>query len=717
MPVTPSGQGGRAGTRHARRLARRFAVVAALLSLLLYWWHPTLLERIDTRARDVVFQLRQAPPPSPLVAVVAVDEASVKRYGRWPWSRELQARLIERLKSLGAAVIGLDIVYSSPSTPAADQALAKALAAPGAPVIGGYFFRDVQSVAPAPAALAVLRRHRIGAVLASHPGARAAAVPDYPHVEISEVGLARRFAGLGFFNYIPDADGLVRAAPVVLRYHGDYYPSLPLAALAELSGQPAVLNVDDDGVSGLRLGPLALPVDRLGRLELNFYDHKRPVPLLSAASVLDGKIDRKAIAGKLIFVGVTEVGIADVRPTPIDDSFPGVAVHATVASNVIQGRFLSRDRDAVLFDVAMMGLLPLLMVWAISHLRRPWAMAAIYLATLGFVWGAFYYALAAAALVVSLVYPLIGVTLGYLVFQTYHQLVSERQGRFLRQAFSTYVSPALVNRLIRDPDTLSLAGEKRPISVLFSDIRGFTSISEAMSPEQLVALLQHYLGPMTDAVMEENGTLDKYIGDAVMAIFNAPLDVAEHPRHAGRCALRMLERLDDLNRGFREEYGVSLRIGIGIHTGEAIVGNMGSSKRFDYTAMGDTVNLASRLEGRTKAYGVEIVISGDTAAQLGEGFLLRRLDRIRVKGKSRPVEIFQLCRDQRPATRALAERFEAALEHYFAGRFSKALAEFLALAGEYPGDAPSRLYVERCEQHINEPPVGEWDGVFTAQEK
>ena len=694
-----------------------FAIAAAVFSLLVYWYRPALLERMDLLSRDLVFKLREAPPPPADVVVVAVDEKSIKRYGRWPWPRKLQARLIAALKREGAAVIALDIIYLQPQDAAQDQALAQALAAPGAPVIGGYFFRGEPITLGPDAAVGYLKQSRIGIVWET-PDARRELVHAFPFVESNQPDLAQLFGGLGFFNYIPDLDGLIRNAPLVLGYDGDFYPSLPLAALARYLKAPIKLRLSVDGAEEILLGSHRIPLDGPGRLAVNFYNGARRISFLSAGDVLDGALAPDVFRSRLVFVGITELGIADVRPTPIDPSFPGIGVHATVAGNILQGFYLHQDSRTVLVDTVLMALIPFLMVALMSRLARVAWMIAAFVVTLAGVWLLFYEIVTTTGLLISLTYPVIAASIGYFTFQTYHVLVTQRQSRYLRHAFSTYVAPALVERLIRNPEALALTGEKRIISVLFSDIRGFTTLSESLSAEVLVPVLNRYLGPMTDIVMSESGTLDKYIGDAVMALYNAPLDVPDHAARAARSAIRMLQALEGLNEGFMRDLGRRLDIGVGIHTGEAVVGNMGSSVRFDYTAIGDTVNLASRLEGQTKVYGVSIILSEETCNAFGVEFRVRKLDRLRVKGKQKPVAIYQLLTEPDDAQiRNLVKHFEAGLERYFAGAFDEALAIFQGLLTGYPQDKPSRVFADRCREFLQRPPGPNWDGIYLATEK
>jgi adenylate cyclase len=313
----------------------------------------------------------------------------------------------------------------------------------------------------------------------------------------------------------------------------------------------------------------------------------------------------------------------------------------------------------------------------------------------------------------TLIYPFAGIALTYLGGEAWRNLVVERKGRHLKKAFSSYVSPDLVKQIEKNPDKLVLGGEQRELSILFSDIRGFTTVSESLTPPELVKLLNEYLSPMTRIVLEERGTLDKFIGDAVMALFNAPLDVPEHATHACATAVRMMEELKLLNTGFAERGMNTLDIGVGINTGPAVVGNMGADIRFDYTAIGDSVNLASRLEGLNKYYGTHILVSEDTRKQVSDGrFTFREVDRVKVKGKHLPIVMYELM----ISSFELLPRFEAALEMYRSQDFTGAKAVFDEMTSGF-NDGPSRLYAGRCYEYLTSPPPEDWDGVYVAKDK
>jgi adenylate cyclase len=331
-------------------------------------------------------------------------------------------------------------------------------------------------------------------------------------------------------------------------------------------------------------------------------------------------------------------------------------------------------------------------------------------------WYVFYVLLSKVGLLVSLAYPFFSVAIGFLIFQSWYVLMFRHDIHLLERAFASYVSPELVKRIITDPNILCLEGERRLITIMFTDIRGFTPLAESLPPEQLVRLLNRYMDTMTEIVLREQGMLAKYIGDGIMAIYNAPLDVAKHAERAAYTALLMLRALHDLNFDFIVQYGVKLRIGIGIHTGEAHVGNMGSTRRFDYTAIGDAVNLAQGLEQSTKLYGVPIVISDTTRKALGNECLCRRLDRVCIKGRTHPVEVYQLMEllidlDDHKDRQELVRDYEAALSSYFSGRFQEALGAFVDILHRWPEDGPSRVLAVRCQNFIKQPPP-QWEGVF-----
>jgi len=379
----------------------------------------------------------------------------------------------------------------------------------------------------------------------------------------------------------------------------------------------------------------------------------------------------------------------------------------------MENRFIIKDGRSAAFEMFTILALPLILAFILSLVPGTLAGLGVF-ASLTAVFIGFNYLLFSRFMIdTTLFYPLLSLSLSQLGSEAYRNLIVEKKGRSLKKAFSSYVSPDLVRQIEKDPDKLVLGGEQREITILFSDIRGFTTLSEGLSPQELVRLLNEYLNPMTRIVLDEKGTLDKFIGDAVMAIYNAPLDLIDHPSAACRSAVRMLETLRELNRGFSAKGMNTIDIGIGINTGPAVVGNMGADIRFDYTAIGDSVNLASRLEGLNKYYGTHILVSEDARKSVNdERFSFREVDRVRVKGKRLPVVIYELMTDKP----WILNDFEGGLKLYRGREFDKAEKIFGRLAEHYD-DETSRLYLERCREYLAVPPPDEWDGVYTAKTK
>lgn len=692
-------------------------LAAALLSLLIYSRRIDFFHTIDLKLKDVRFRTRGNMVPDSRVVIIAIDARSINELGRWPWDRKIIAQLLDRLKEYGAKTVALDIVFSEPSNAESDSALAGSFRR-NQNVIGGYFFRQEEGK---PAALDLLQRSKMDDVI-SGSGVQGIPVPAFPKVEMNIPAISAAAGGTGFFNVVPDRDGIVRVAELVAMYGGNVYPSLPLAALRHYLGNGITMAVEQYGVDRLVIGNRNIPVDESGRATINYYGRQGTFRTIPAVDIIKQRTEAGALKGAIAFVGATEIGIADVRATPMDPVLPGIEVHATVASNVLQEHFLIRNGWVIALEILLILTFPLLLAIVLAMARRTITALVSFLAIMGIYFCINYFLFSHYFLNIGIVFPVVSISLTYLGSEAYRNLVEERQGRFLKKAFSSYVSAELVGQIIKNPDMLKLGGEKREITVLFSDIRGFTTLSEKLAPESLVTILNQYLGPMTNIILTHGGTLDKYIGDAIMALFNAPFTVESHSAYACLTAVEMMDRLKEVNAGFREKGLPEIDIGIGINTGDVIVGNMGTDVRFDYTAIGDAVNLASRLEGMTKIYRAHIIVSEFTerhflgVSQGSEEYSkigFRELDLIKVKGKNKPVTIYELSLNM---NRALAERFGQALQLYREQRFREALDSFAALDDEYQ-DRPSAVFMERCRELINEPPGSNWDGVYVAKTK
>ncbi|MBI5048805.1 MAG: adenylate/guanylate cyclase domain-containing protein [Deltaproteobacteria bacterium] len=691
-------------------------IFASVFALVIYKIKPPFINGIDQIASDARFKARGKVSPVTEVAIVAIDEKSVNELGRWPWSRATMAKLVKGLEP--AKVVAFDIVFSEPETKERDRSLGDAVKKAGN-IVMGYFLREEANKAPDPEAMNQLDRSKIKLVKMIEE-VDSIPVPELPGIETNIPAVGKGAIGFGLFNIFPDEnDGVIRKSQLVFLYEGELYPSLALESLKHYLKGDIVLNIASYGVDSLFINDKRLPVDEYGRFSLNFYGSGGTFPTYSAVDIIKGELPKEAIEGKIIFIGATEKGIYDLRVTPLDPIYPGVEVHATVAGNVLEGRFLTYDNRVIALDIFLMIFLPIGLCLALTWVHRTFISLAIFLSFLSFHILTNFYLFSSYNIIPSAVYPFLSLFLAYLLAEAYRNIVVESKGRYLKKAFALMVSPELVSEILKDPDRLKLGGEKREITTLFSDIRGFTTLSEKLSPEELVAILNEYLSPMTNIVLEEGGTLNKYIGDAIMVLCNAPLDLSDHPKKGCIIALRWVKELEKLNQEWKEKGHPPLGIGVGVNTGDAVIGNMGGDLRFEYTAIGDTVNLASRLEGMNKVYGTVIIATESTQKLVQNDFLFRELDMVRVKGKEKPVAIYELM-DVLPGDAVkveIAVSFSQALSLYKSRRFEEAKAGFDAILHKFPKDGPANLYVQRCEDYLKAPPSPDWDGVYVAKTK
>lgn len=688
--------------------------------------------------------------PSIPVVIAAIDEKALDRFGQWPWSRITLARIADRLTELGAAAIAFDVIFAEPdrTSPAAiaaalpddaqyDGARAQLAALPipdaefaaalsRAPSVLAFAYSDDPQLKDRPPIDYDYSVTMIGppeakpAVLAQVRGGAYAALP-LPMLMKATRGLGEIQAGE------PDPDGVVRRIPMVVRVDDELFNTFAGDTLrVGVGGQTTQVKVTADGfIDRLRIGEAILPVNERG--ELLLYDTGlEPRRRISLADIFDAGFDPGRIAGRLVLVGATAIGFQDIRTTPITPYMPGVEVHAQTLEQILGGRYLSRPYNAdeiELYFLAGFGLVLLFFLYRRSAVAGTVILAAAVSAAIGLSWWQFaergylfdpiYPALAAAAMFGS------GTLVNY--------LRTEREKRIVRNAFAQYLSPVLVDRVSDHPEQLKLGGELREVTLMFCDIRGFTRISEALGPQALTRLMNAFLTPMTRIIQDHEGTIDKYIGDCIMAFWNAPVDVANHAAKAILAALDMRAGLEHLNATMAaaatdRDPAVEIRIGIGLNSGTGCVGNMGSEQRFNYTVLGDAVNIASRLEALSPAYGIDLVI-GEETAESAPGLALLELDRVRVKGKILPVRIFTCAGDRAvaatPEFRKLTGAQARMLAHYRAKEWDQAeaaLAECRALAPAFLNDLYD-LYGKRIAEYRRSPPAADWDGVYEAKTK
>ena len=696
------------------RLLERLSVTTLCLAIALVFaglrlLTPRPLEILELKALDLRFALRGARAPTGDVVIVGIDEPSLTRYGRWPWPRSRVAELTQKLAELGTKTIAFDAVFDLPDAPN-DAAFAEAMRSSGRVVLGEFFdFGDAADGGQVDFPEISIRDRGGGtAQLREAKGIRG---------PTPELGAAA--VDVGHVNFVPDLDQGFRRVPLAIRMGDRVAPALSIAALRHyLGGAGGILTTGGSGPTELAIGDHVIPIDASGDLRIDFLGPTGTVPTVSARDVLEGRAERKDLEGKLALIAPTAVGF-DSRPTPFSGSAPGVEIHASVIDNLIRGRGLVRPAWLVPVEAGItlvFGLAAgLLIQWrtfggAVGVL----GLYVVYLAVTQI-------AFADRGLVASVVYPYGAVITATLVGVVQQYLGEARKRQYIRRAFQHYLDPEVVEQLAREPHRLALGGERRELSILFTDIRGFSTISEQIPPEDLGELLTEHLGAQTDIVIKHRGLLDKYIGDAVMAFWGAPAQVPDHARRACLAALEILAKLAELRARWRARDWPEINIGVGIATGDAIVGNFGSSQRFNYTVLSDDVNLASRLEGLNKLYGTRILVSERTRAAIGEDFICREIDRVRPKGKTQPVIVYELLclRSDDPEGRAarLSAAFAKAFVAYRARRFGDAVAAVEAMLDQSPGDAAIEKFVKRCRLLMTDPPGPDWDGIYDAQTK
>ncbi len=715
----------------------RIAVLLGAMFSLLRFHGCSYLDLLDLRAGDYRLVQRGARPGTSDVVIVAVDDPSLEQFGRWPWSRALMAQLVDRLTNAGAAVIGFDIVQSEPASDrrvdalrerltnvddrtwdtlrraldqgAADDArLTDAVQASGRVVLGYFFDLERDAGKDNTARLPTYN------IVQNSPDRRGETHVPQAHMmqgNLPELTAAAR--AVGYFNFIPDIDGSYRRAPLGIRFEDQIALPLSLAMLQTYRPQiPLAIRFAENGVESLRFGTESIPVAQDGELLINYCGPRYTFRHLSAADILTGHSDPELVRNKLVLVGVTATAVADIRVTPVDGKFPGVEIHANVLDNVLRHDFILRPWWTVVVEIAAI-LLSTMSLGVFLHYARGILGAIVAVVVLGGYLVVSQQVFVLYGLPLTVVYPLLAVSLTYGGISLQHYMVEEREKRKIRDAFGLYLSPSLARLVSERPETLALGGDKRDLTVLFSDIRGFTTISEQLDAEMLVELLNHFLGEMTDVIFANDGMLDKYIGDAIMAVWGAPLPQTDHAARACRAALQMVARLQTLEEKWVQRGWPVLHIGVGLNSGPMVVGNMGSARRLSYTVIGDNVNLGSRLEGLTKMYGSQIIASEATVQAAGDTVVARELDLVRVKGKRLPVRIFEIVApgDERPAWTPLLERFTAGLTAYRGRRWDEAIAAFESVAELRANDGPAQLYIQRCRDMQITPPPATWDGV------
>ncbi|MEA2100268.1 MAG: CHASE2 domain-containing protein [Campylobacterota bacterium] len=655
-----------------------FTIIPILaIGLLLQIYSVEPFESFSLRFNDINFELQKKEPNKDIV-FVAVDEPSVNQYGRWPWDREILAKGIDKL--VEADVVLMDMIFSEP-TGEADYILGESLSGLNNSVCG-FFLRHNATQKITDDELEVLSDSSLDLLQSQFGEDSRKVFPSADDAEINILPIMESCSLSGTFSTIRASDDKIRSYPIAMHYGDDLYPSLAIQGL-RLKFNKDIKRIDD---THLKIDELTIDLNDKALVRLNFY-HKKQYKVVSFLDVVTGVIKPEYFKDKIVILGITEVGAGDIVSTPIG-SIPGPLLHYTFISNLLQNHLIVESKYITSILIIIMVLLPLILIFVIKKIvYRVILNILLYLLLYGYI----RYIFVADMIYIDLFYPLISLVFSMVVIEAVAFNIQEEKGKFMKDTFSSYLSGDLLNQLIANPDSLKLGGEKKELSILFSDIRGFTTISESMSPEKLIKILNRYFTPMTDSVLENGGMLDKYIGDAVMAFFNAPVDVVEHANASCTCALSMIEKLDKLNVELVAEGVLPIKIGIGINTAEVIVGNIGSDSKKEYTVIGDGVNLASRVEGLTKNYTVQILITEFTVAKLTKEFIYREIEPVKVKGKDEAVLLYELMSNT-AESKKLKALYDEALKIYKNGEFEEAEKLFTNLVQKYD-DNPSKYFL------------------------
>lgn len=769
-----------------------FGMLTTVLAAWLYVQQPGFLRDLNLKVYDTLLRATAGTVTTKVPVVVDLDEASLARFGQWPWPRYRVALLLAKVREAGALAVGLDIVFPEPdrtSPKVLKEALRRDLQVDvafagmpdalmdndlifgdvvgGGPFVLGYYFHFDRTLDEVRGAASECALHPVSLVEKRHKGAPPASefLVSAPAVVCNIPEISEKAHMSGFFNTEPDPDGIYRKTPLFVRHKDKLYPNLALATLMAATGQrQALVNVGTQGIESVRIGQIEVPVDPRGQIYTKYRGPRGAFRYVPAWRVLEGKITEGELDGKIVFLGTSAAGLLDLRATPFDPILPGVEVHATVVDNILAQDFIQRPVWAWGLEFVLLLVAGALTTVLLTWVGAVWSVLPL-AASAGGMWYGAYWSMQAKGFFLSPLYPLIMLAVNFTVLTLLKYWREEGQKKYLHATFQSYLSPELIDEMFRSKANPTLGGEARVITAFFSDVQSFSTFSEKLTATQLVELLNEYLTAMTDILLADRGTLDKYEGDAVVAFFGAPMDVPDHGYRACRVAVAMQHRLGELRGKWRAERQApgepernvkgyppeiwapgdkwprivhEMRVRIGLNSGEIVVGNMGSTMRMNYTMMGDAVNLAARLESGAKQYGVYTLVSEATLDQpawdeqgapckVRDLVEARFIDNIAVVGKSEPVRVYEVVALRgglAEGQRELLREFDAAMEHYLAMRWDAARegfarADTLELVPQAKV-TPSRAFMARCELFKANPPVGPgetWDGVFRLTSK
>lgn len=609
-----------------------------------------LLENI---IKDSMFVVRGDAPKDDRVAIIDIDEKSLKHLGQWPWSRNILAQVIENLTNAQVAAIGMDVLFaeediSSPnkvlekldlnistSLPDFDQIFANSIQ--NSPTVTGFIFsmKD-DGVKPD-------KDPRTKAVIIERNRPKESFLPTAYRPILNTKKIEKSSYSSGFLNNVPGFDGVVRSVPSVISYDGVLYPSLSMEILRLVFGaKRIVVQYQENGVEHIVLGDVKIPTDIYGHIRVNFTGYTPSYPYISASDIYNNTFKKEQVEGKIVLLGTSSAGLYDLRSSPFDIILPGVEVHAHLIDNVLNSNFISKPQWSLAVDYASILVFGLIAFLTLLVHRVFISIVAAFF-SLGLILSLHYFFMFKMGIIFNSVMLIIEIIVIYFLGIVINYIFEYRQKEMIKTKFANKVSREVMEDIVNSAETLTLKGDMKEISIFFSDIRGFTTISESMeSPHKLIEFLNSYMTPMTDIIIKNKGTVDKFIGDAIMAYWNAPRKLENHADFALKSAIEQIKALKDLNVSLKEKNYPTIDIGIGLNTGECVVGEMGSVGRSDYTCIGDSVNLASRLEGLNKKYKTNIILSEFLLNKLSnpQAYKIKELGSEKVKGKNESVKIY-----------------------------------------------------------------------------
>jgi adenylate cyclase len=724
-------------SHHVRFSWRTFLFGIVLLGLI-FAFHDRFhgaFERLDLDAYDLRINTMTPRPSSGVIVIAAVDDKSISELGQWPWPRQVLGKLVNALTDYKVKVTGFDAIFSEPDKsdvarsaiseklaqlgltgdsirdvlgPSNDEAFAKAMKAQGNVVLGYEFQSHLFQRHAAEKTLGFLNHIR-------PPGPLGYGIVRKAPGKVMDMIMAEAYQppftlledaahSTAYFDVDADADGVIRTDMTVIRFDGRYCAPLFLAITdAYADGATMMLGLGPNGVTGVSVAGVQIPVDDDGRMLVNFRRGPNPFPHYSISDIINHKIAPEKLAGRIVLVGATAHGLGDRGVTPVDGDMPRVEIHANAIDNVIQGDFVRRSYEATeiaFFAALLMGIAMSLGVAWLSAMSS----AAVGVILLVGYYGYAQHRLLGDGLVIGIVFPMFTAFVIYMFLAGYRYITEGREKRYLRTAFEHYLNPDVITSLLDSPEGLKLGGERRHLAILFADIVSFTKRAEKTTPEDLLALLNTYMTSMIEVIFNTGGVVDKLMGDGIMAFWGAPNDLENPSRSAIDCALKMLQNLHVLQT--TDPRFADLDIGIGISTGDVVVGNLGGENRFDYSVIGDTVNFASRLEGLTRHFKVHLLVSRETYTEAGAGYIGRELGLVKVKGKQLYVPIVHVAgRENDSVDPTFFQHFASALSLIRSGNAFSARQELEHLSETSPDDTPVRIYLDKLAADPDHPPT------------